>query len=129
MNIINIILKSFVGSIHYEKSTDISDTILLSGCARGGTTWVSNIINHDNSYRYIFEPFNPKYVKQFKDFKYRQYIRCDQIDQRLYDATKKILQGQVRNFWIDPDFSEIDDKLIINRFRLFCLFKFDIFIV
>ena len=34
---------------------DLGRTVFLAGTARSGTTWLSELINHRNDYRYIFE--------------------------------------------------------------------------
>ena len=38
------------------------EVIWLIGDVRSGTTWVSNLINHENKYRTMFEPFHPNYI-------------------------------------------------------------------
>ena len=58
---------------------DIS--IILAGMGRSGTTWAGNIINYDQSYRILFEPFLPARVKEAKGFEYLQYLNpdCDNV--------------------------------------------------
>ena len=59
--------------IDYNK--DYSASIFLAGVGRGGTTWISDIINYNNEYRFIFEPFQPYKVNEVKEFIYHQYLR------------------------------------------------------
>ena len=80
-----------------------NDVIILAGMARSGTTWAGDIINYDNSYRVLFEPFFPAKVKQAKEFEYIQYLspHCDNAI--LINQAKKILAGKIRNNWVDRD--------------------------
>ncbi len=41
---------------------DYRQTVFVSGVGRSGTTWVANIINYANDYRFMFEPFHPQRV-------------------------------------------------------------------
>ena len=77
------------------------NTIFLAGTGRSGTTWVSNIINYNNSYRYIFEPFHSYFVDICKDFKYRQYLRPENNDEKYIEPARKILSGKIKNKWVD----------------------------
>lgn len=79
------------------------DAILLLGMGRSGTTWVANIINHDKSYRVLFEPFFPSLVEAAKDFEYIQYMRLDDDDETLIPGARKILSGRVRSLWVDKE--------------------------
>ena len=77
------------------------DLIILAGMGRSGTTWAGNIINYDNSYRVLFEPFFPAKVKEAKSFEYIQYFspRCNNAT--LANQAKRILGGKIRNYWVD----------------------------
>lgn len=79
------------------------ETTLLIGMGRSGTTWVANIINHDKSYRVLFEPFLPAKVSAAKPFKYIQYMRSDDQNIQLTDRAKKIFAGKIRSRWVDQD--------------------------
>ncbi len=76
-------------------------TIFISGMARSGTTWLAEIINHDNSHRDILEPFLPAKVRTAQVFKTNQYLRPDNRDRRLIQQAKKILSGNFRSRWSD----------------------------
>jgi hypothetical protein len=76
-------------------------TIFISGMARSGTTWLAEILNHDNSQRDILEPFLPAKVKAARVFKTNQYLRPDNQDRVLVQNAKKILSGNFRNRWSD----------------------------
>ncbi len=80
---------------------ELRDTLFLGGTGRSGTTWISDIINYKNDYRYMFEPFYPQKVPVVSHFKYRQYIRPENDDPRFLEPARKILSGAIRNEWID----------------------------
>ena len=42
------------------------DVVLISGSGRSGTSWLANICNYKNDFRYIFEPLNPKKIRTKK---------------------------------------------------------------
>ncbi len=76
-------------------------TVLLAGTGRSGTTWIGDIINHDNSYRVMFEPFHSREVPLLKHFAYNQYLRPGNRDKRFAEPIKAVLAGRVRHDWID----------------------------
>ena len=79
------------------------DSLLLIGMGRSGTTWAANIINHNKSYRILFEPFFPSLVQEAKKFDYIQYIRPDNNDPALAIGARMILAGKPRGLWVDRD--------------------------
>ncbi|OKH22869.1 sulfotransferase [Chroogloeocystis siderophila] len=84
-----------------ELNSDYKQAIFLAGTGRSGTTWVSSIINYNNDYRDIFEPFHPYKVSKVEHFRYRQYLRPDNKQQEFIQPTKDILSGKIRNRWTD----------------------------
>lgn len=92
----NILAKYFV-----NLNTKIENTVFLCGTSRSGTTWISNIINYKNIYRYIFEPFHPKYVSLFTNYYDRKYIPTNSLDNLIFQDMKKIISGQLRSPWSD----------------------------
>jgi len=97
------------GAIFIEQNHEFKNTILLIGSGRGGTTWLAELINADNTFRYVFEPFHPHRVKEFAQFRNRQYLRPENDDPRYLHPTALALSGRIRNDWCDQ----------YNR-RLFC---------
>lgn len=88
-------------SLFIELNSDYRKAIFLAGTGRSGTTWVSSIINYDNEYRDIFEPFHPYKVNLVKHFKYRQYLRPENQSREFIEPTEFILSGKLRNEWTD----------------------------
>ena len=83
---------------------DIGDhctTVFLAGVGRSGTTWLSQIINYDNRFRYMFEPFNNRLVNACKGFRDRQYLRPEDQDRRFLDVAQAVLAGRIRDLWVD----------------------------
>ena len=87
------------------------NTVFLSGTARSGTTWLSEIINYNNEYRYIFEPFNCKQVPLTRPFGGRRYIRPHDTEPLLRDIMARILTGQIHSAWTE----RFNRRLIATR--------------
>ncbi|MGB3634789.1 MAG: sulfotransferase [Rubrobacteraceae bacterium] len=101
------------GSLHVDLDQDYRNSIFLAGSGRSGTTWLSEILNHDNEYRYIFEPFYPDKVSLCKNFRRKQYLRPDDRREEFLDPAQKILSGDIRNAWTDRF-----NRKLISRQRL-----------
>lgn len=86
---------------YYNSNYNVENTVLLSGTGRGGTTWLSNIINCNNEYRYIFEPFHNEKVPEASPFLYKQYLRPESKNEVLYKAAMTILSGKIKTQWTD----------------------------
>ncbi|MEM9413951.1 MAG: sulfotransferase [Planctomycetota bacterium] len=76
-------------------------TVLLAGTGRGGTTWLSQLINHDNHYRLMFEPVMPDHVPMFAPLSRRPYLRRDDVNEAWADALDQVVAGRLRNAWVD----------------------------
>jgi hypothetical protein len=93
--------RKIFSKIYVNTNYDPKNTILIAGTGRSGTTWIAKLINHDNEYRDMFEPFAPQYTKEWRKYKYKQYIGIEDQREEIADAAKKILSGKVRNNWVD----------------------------
>jgi hypothetical protein len=96
-----------------DHNRNYKSSIFLAGNARSGTTWISDIINFRNEYRYMFEPFHPYKVDACQGFQYRQYLRPDNKNERFLACANSVLTGRVRNGWIDSR-----NKKILSQQRL-----------
>lgn len=100
-----------------EKDSD--KMVVLGSMGRSGSTLLANVINSDNVYRILFEPFFPEKVEEARDFIYPLYIRPDSLDARLLAAARKILSGQIASSWIDRDGgTNFQDRLLIKDIRI-----------
>jgi hypothetical protein len=77
------------------------DVIWLLGDGRSGTTWVSDLINHDRKYREMFEPFHPEIVRNAKSIVPHQYIRRNDLDEELMNFASDIFSGKFTNARVD----------------------------
>jgi hypothetical protein len=89
------------GSIFFDTNRSVANSILIAGSGRGGTTWLSEIINSTNEFRQIFEPFYPAKVPSMAHFKIRQYLRREDSDKRYLDPAKQAFSGAIRSVWSD----------------------------
>jgi hypothetical protein len=103
-----------------ERSEDCSDTVFLSSGARTGSTWVSDVINYRNEYRYMFEPFTvasalgPLHGQELPwdtPLNYLQYIRPDCDDPDLIEQARLVLSGRLRHPLVD----QYNRKIIVSR--------------
>ena len=98
---------------HYyiDYNPSYQNTVFLAGVARSGTTWLSNIINYNNNYRYMFEPFYEKEINICKNFRPKQYIEVNSNEKNFLGPAKVVLSGQVRSAWSD----RFNEKIFINK--------------
>ena len=90
-----------LGALHLDLGRDHRSSVFLAGSGRSGTTWVSEIINHRNGFRLLFEPFHPGRVGICKNFRRKQYLRPDDRREEYLQAARKILAGKIRSPWTD----------------------------
>jgi sulfotransferase family protein len=90
-----------VRRVHFDVNPDLDATTLIAGTGRSGTAWVANIVNYRNDARYMFEPFHPYKVPLCAGFRYRQYLRPENQDDRFCGPARAILTGRIRSDWID----------------------------
>jgi hypothetical protein len=87
----------------FDKNIGVKDTVFLASMGRSGSTFLSNIINYDNRFRVMFEPFRASMVAEAKDFIYPYYIRPDNDDAGLLLSAQKIISGRVGSKWINRE--------------------------
>ena len=100
-------------SFYIDLNPDHRATVLLAGSGRSGTTWLADVINHDNEYRFIGEPFTREHVKAVKHFARLQYIRPLDSGDEYFEAVRAILEGRIRSAWADNS-----NRRMIARKRL-----------
>lgn len=115
----NKLQKHFIDLDYSNKST-----IFIAGMGRSGTTWLSDLINYNQSYRDIFEPFLPYRVNIAAPFKYLQYLNPNFQDSVLTSSAKTILSGKFRSDWTDVNkYHLITTKRIIKEIRANLMLK------
>jgi len=75
--------------------------VILAGTGRTGSTWLGDLINHDNHFRVIFEPLAPSHVPLVNHFKWGQRLTPDCEDTKLTQPVHDILAGRVKSAWSD----------------------------
>jgi hypothetical protein len=94
LNTAKVAFETAVGQLYIDAGHDYKDTVFLAGSGRGGTTWIAELINFDNSYRLIFEPIR---VPLFKPFHGRRYLRPDDDNPIFLDPMRIIVDGRLRH--------------------------------
>ncbi len=89
-----------------DKNHDWRRAIFVSSGARTGSTWVSQLINYRNEYRFMYEPFfiRPLGFPDLRNVlpdKRIQYLRPSHIDPTLFDEAEFILSGRFRHPHVD----------------------------
>jgi hypothetical protein len=87
--------------LHVDLDRDHRNSVFLAGSGRSGTTWVSEIVNHRNGYRLVFEPFHPGKVGICGNFRRRQYLRPDDRREEYLGPARTVLTGGLRSTWTD----------------------------
>ena len=85
----------------FDAGGDHTDSILIAGGGRTGTTWLLDILNWRNDYRTMYEPFNSGHVPVCGAFSSHQYLRPDDDDPRYLEPARRVFTGRIRNSWID----------------------------
>jgi len=90
---------------------DHRNTVFLAGTGRSGTTWIQELVNYNNDYRIMFEPFHSNKIDQIKHWNYRQYLKSDDQRKRYIDPAECILSGNIKHPWIDAR----NHKLVVRK--------------
>lgn len=94
-------------------------TILLSGIARSGTTWLGGILQEATRYRSIFEPFFPDYVPASQACGYFPYVSADDDWAEMEAYSDQVFSGKVRGKWVDRDNTQLIFRgRIVKEIRL-----------
>lgn len=93
-------LQKLRGALFYDHG-DYRNSIILAGSGRSGTTWVEEVLNYDNEYRVLFEPFHSRKIRLLREWRYRQYLPETETGEKFLRPAEAILSGQIRDGWID----------------------------
>jgi hypothetical protein len=92
------LFESALGQLYVDTNHDYRNSIFLAGFARGGSTWVAELINFDNSYRLIFEPLR---VPQCRPFHFGRYLRPSDDNPTCLERMELVVSGRLRHVWSD----------------------------
>ncbi len=77
-------------------------TVLVAGVGRSGTTWLAEVLNANNDFRLLFEPFFPDRVDRFGPWwNHHQYVRPGVKTGRHVEAIRCVMEGRIRDPWVD----------------------------
>lgn len=109
---------------YFNLNHKVERSVLLAGSGRSGTTWLAQVLNHGNYYRYMFEPFHPAYTPECAGFNIRQYIRPDAGGNRFFPPARAVLSGRVANPWVDAQNGKLFcDRRLVKDIRVNLLLK------
>ena len=91
------------------------EVIWLIGDGRSGTTWVSDLINHDKRYREMFEPFHPRLVNKMKFLAPHQYIRENDQNEKLRHIASDIFSGKFTHRRVDLENQSLTYKGLLIK--------------
>jgi len=89
------------GRVLLDRAGDQRGTTWVVGGSRSGTTWIAEVLNHRNEYRYMWEPVTPRRVPMFARFLKGQYLRPDNQEPRYREPLTALITGQIRHPWVD----------------------------
>lgn len=115
------IRRGVCGRLYSDRNQDPDLSLIVAGAGRSGTTWLADLIAPEIHARLLFEPFYPQLVPEYSEFEYFQYMRPSEDDQRLYDFTRLVLSGRLRNRWVDSQVDSIFPRRRIIKDIRMCL--------
>ncbi|MCB0177007.1 MAG: sulfotransferase [Anaerolineae bacterium] len=83
------------------RASNPSNTIILAGSGRSGTTWLGNIIAANPNVRVFFEPFDYRQVPEATCLPLIAYARPDEEYPDREAFMRAVLSGRVENSWIN----------------------------
>lgn len=87
-------------------------SLVVAGSARSGTTWLAELLNRDNHFRFIFEPFHhPGPCPYIGTTGARPYVAVSGDAGPLGEEVGRVLAGRFRDAWCD----KFNQKLIATR--------------
>jgi hypothetical protein len=99
----------------------VEDTVFIAGSGRSGTTWVEEVVDRHHDHRVLFEPFYPRQVRQVAAMTEGLYLRNDVDDPRYVASVQRILEGRLRNRWIDHlNHVRIARRRLVKEIRANC---------
>jgi Sulfotransferase family len=95
----------------WDLGGDHRATLYAAGSSRSGTTWLVDVLNYRNRYRYLNEPLAPGKVPSLGHFRWGQYLRPGNRDPIYLEPMKAVLTGQVCSRSLD----EYNRNLLARR--------------
>ena len=77
------------------------DVVWLISDGRSGSTWISNLINHQKQYRELFEPIHPTLVSRANFLGMHTYVRAGDRNEALEALFEDIFSGRLTDSRVD----------------------------
>ena len=100
-------VRAVCSRLYQDTHGEFSNSAMIAGTGRSGTTWLADIIASQMSCRIMFEPFHSRKVDAFRQFNYFHYMQPMGLDNTLYSFCQKIFSGNIRHRWIDRQVEHI----------------------
>jgi len=91
-----------------DRNGDWRKSVFIAGGSRSGTTWLAEVANYRNDYRYLFEPFNAIPMGQAR---WGSYLRPNNGDPTFLALAESVLSGRYR----DPMADRYNRRLIASQ--------------
>lgn len=76
-------------------------TVFVAGSGRSGTTWVADIVNWNNRFRFLFEPFHRRVTALYGWSEGLGYMHPESCSPDVLRYVRRIIEGRIRNHWVD----------------------------
>jgi hypothetical protein len=73
----------------------------VAGSSRSGTTWLVDVLNYRNDFRYVHEPLGPGQLASMGHYRSGQYLRPDNNTPTYLEPMRAVLGGHVRGRALD----------------------------
>ncbi|MCG3257596.1 MAG: sulfotransferase [Candidatus Heimdallarchaeota archaeon] len=93
------------------KRKNTNKTVVLSGTARSGTTWLAQTLNYDNRFKFIFEPFDDRVKYPNRIILENHYIQENETNKSYVESINHIITGKIRNISMD----EYNERLFYDN--------------
>lgn len=80
---------------------DHRSAVFVAGSSRSGTTWLADVLNYRNDFRYVHEPLGPGQLASMAHYRSGQYLRPDKHAPRYVEPMRAVLSGRVRGRALD----------------------------
>lgn len=88
----------FFSRFFVNRTSKKSKIILILSSGRSGSTWLQSLVNHQNKFRLIFEPFNFHNSSfSFGDFSRKFFDETSTLVRHL----ESVIYGEARDAWMD----------------------------
>ncbi|MCK5361175.1 MAG: sulfotransferase domain-containing protein, partial [Gammaproteobacteria bacterium] len=99
-----------------QANNEIVEKVWVIGDGRSGTTWLSDLINYDTQYHFIFEPVHPQRRREMRGYDLFKYLRHEQKDEKLEQFCNQVFNGKVftHDSAVPARFPMCPDKILVK---------------